>query len=563
MNKTILFFLFSVLYYTIKAEKESELNEHQYEKRENYENIGAYKSVPDPSNLKYRTGNCLGYIGGGYWDDANNSYLAAMAGLDGQRKKLPEDFLVRWGYNIETWDCKANNELGIYDFIAYLAKPDDPHSTNPNNAENSPPKNLYEKIWNEDGTVNENNYWAYYVYNVVQNYKPYVLIYEVWNEPDYTRSYNQIDSWYNEPPDPTILSHWNGDIFSYIRILRVTYEVVKKYHPEAYVATGGLGYDSFLDAILRYTDNPNGGTITSEYPAQGGAYFDCQSFHKYPRYGTTDVQTGKVYNKYASDSYSMNMMTMKKNHEYLIKKYGFDGKKYPEKIYICSESGVDSTGEFGSDLIRRNFNLKTPIYALEYNITQIHYFVTADGNSEGNADYLPGIGSKTKENAMDLMKPSTKARLVLKKFNLSKMKVDVEKTRKWRDQLGSGLTGTVLIPKFPQENETEWHDIVYSAWVECFDEETEATVQKELTFDFYAEQIDYKQEVKYIGKKKNVILSSTPLFFVESFDTSAIENDEKNSEKDDAISFIFGLKLHHLALQTLIISLIISIILFI
>ncbi|KAG4100866.1 hypothetical protein H8356DRAFT_1035389 [Neocallimastix lanati (nom. inval.)] len=500
--------------------------------RDEDETIGAYKSVPDPSNLKFRTGNCLGYIGG-IWDDAKNSYLAAMAGLDGQRKKLPENHLTTWGYGIEVGDCKYNNEIGIYDLIAYLATPTAEHSTNPNNPENFPPLNLYDKIWNDDGTVNPDNYWANYVYKLVENYKPYVLIYEVWNEPDYTRSYDKIDSWYTSQPDASILSHWNSDIFSYIRLLRITYEVVKKYHPEAYVATGGLGYDSFLDAILRYTDNPDGGQVTSEYPAKGGAYFDCQSFHKYPRYGTTDVQTKKVYNKFASDSYSMNMMTMKKNHEYLIRKYGFDGKKYPEKIYICSESGVDSTGDYGSDLIRRNFNLKTPLYALEYNITQIHYFVTADGNSEGNGDYLPGIKSKTMENAMDLMKPSTKARLVLKKFNLSKMKVDIDKTKKWREQLGTGLTGIVLVPKFPKENEEEWHELVYSAWIECFEEETEETIEKELTFDIYAEQIDYKQNISYIGKKGIVKLSSTPLFFYETSNSEYINDENKNKEDDN------------------------------
>ena len=43
---------------------------------------------------------------------------------------------------------------------------------------------------------------------------------------------------------------------------------------------------------------------------------------------------------------------MKRNHENIISKYGFDGKKYPKKIYICT---VDSRGKYGSDLIRRNF----------------------------------------------------------------------------------------------------------------------------------------------------------------------------------------------------------------
>ena len=142
---------------------------------------------------------------------------------------------------------------------------------------------------------------------------------------------------------------------------------------------------------MRYTDNPDGGKISEEYPSYGGAYFDCESFNKYPKYGTKDIQTNVTYNKVASDNFALNIMTMKKNHEFIIRKYGFDGKKYPEKIYICSESGVDSIGDYGSDLIKRNFNLKAPLYAIENNIKQLHYFTTVDYNKEGNGDYLPGI----------------------------------------------------------------------------------------------------------------------------------------------------------------------------
>ena len=60
----------------------------------NYDKFGAYVSVPNSINLTYRTGNCLGYINN-YWDDAKNSFLAAKAGLNTQRKKLPENHLEK------------------------------------------------------------------------------------------------------------------------------------------------------------------------------------------------------------------------------------------------------------------------------------------------------------------------------------------------------------------------------------------------------------------------------------------------------------------------------------
>ena len=64
---------------------------------------GAFISVPDSSNLQYRLGNGLGYIGNG-WDDARMSNLSSKAGYDGQRKKLPESHLDHWGYGIEVGD---------------------------------------------------------------------------------------------------------------------------------------------------------------------------------------------------------------------------------------------------------------------------------------------------------------------------------------------------------------------------------------------------------------------------------------------------------------------------
>ena len=492
----------------------------------NYDKFGAYVSVPNSINLTYRTGNCLGYINN-YWDDAKNSFLAAKAGLNTQRKKLPENHLENWGYGIEIGDCKENEKLGIKQIVAYLARPSNSHSIYKNDsAEFHPPLNLYEEIWNDNGTVNKNNYWAYYVYQVVQNYKDYVNIYEVWNEPDYTRNYGVIDLWYKEPPNATDLSFWNSNIFEYIRILRVTYEVVKKYHPEAFVATGGLGYDSFLDCIMRYSDNPDGGKITKKYPSYGGAYFDCHAFHKYPKYGTYDIQKKKNYNKIASDNFALNMMALKRNHEYIISKYGFDGKKYPQKIYICTESGVDSTGQYGSDLIRRNFNLKAPLYAIENDIKQLHYFVTADGNKEGNGDYLPGISSKTKENYQDLMKPSTKARLVLNHFNIYKMEFDNERTQKLRKDLPANVTGIVLKKKFEPDEGEFMCDYLYAIWVECLENETNDTIEVELNFNVKYNKMDYFIKNSTFGKSGKANITNTPIFFynIEKENSSNFKN---------------------------------------
>ena len=150
----------------------------KYSSSEAGKEVGAYLNVPDSSELQYRLGNGLGYIGNG-WDDSKMANLSRLAGYDGQRKKLPEKHLVTWGYNIETWDCKDNIKYGILDVIGYLAQPTEQHSSNATeNSELCYPANLYKPIWLEDGSVNPENYWANYVYQTVNTYKEYIKIWE-------------------------------------------------------------------------------------------------------------------------------------------------------------------------------------------------------------------------------------------------------------------------------------------------------------------------------------------------------------------------------------------------
>ena len=40
---------------------------------------------------------------------------------------------------------------------------------------------------------------------------------------------------------------------------------------------------------MRNNDNPKGVQITEKFSSYG-AYFDCNAFHKYPKYGIYDIQ---------------------------------------------------------------------------------------------------------------------------------------------------------------------------------------------------------------------------------------------------------------------------------
>jgi len=491
----------------------------------------ALDSVPDENDLPFRIGNNPCYYGG-YWDDAQATRLSARGGLDGQRKKLPEQHLVTWGYGIEVGDCKTANSVGVYDLIGYLATPSKEHSTDPDHAESHPPKNLYKPIF-VNGEVNPDNYWASYVNKTVWYYKDYVRIWEVYNEPDY-RNWDAKGDWETDPPYAKQLPYWNGDIFEYNRLMRITYEVVKSIDPTAWVAPGGLGYSSFLDAMLRYTDNPTDGSVTSEYPLHGGAYFDCLSYHQYPMYGQTDEKTGIGYHNKGSDNLAMKFVTIKKNMEYRLEKYGFNGTKYPRKMFICSETGLsdvsfgDHVTKVGGDLVRRNYVLKQMLYAREYGVKQSQWFCVADyggDNVGGHMGDFYSITGKTVETAR--MKDSTKGRLVWKNMQLGKMNVDFEKTQATRNMLanlkdqGNNLTALVFTrnnrtwPFSKNETVKKQPSIAYVFWRRC-DYDHEVTEKVKLTLDMGGpcDVVRYDGSVRTYTDTFTIKVDGTPVFIV-------------------------------------------------
>ena len=487
-------------------------------------NYGAYKEVPDSEDLQYRLGNGLGYIGNG-WDDARMSNLSQKAGYDTQRKKLPEQHLDHWGYGIELGDAQTNTKLGILDVVGYLATPLESHSSKAsNNAELCYPANLYESIFLEDGSVNPKNYWADYVNKTVTTYKDHIKIWETWNEPDYTHNQDQVGKWMTEPPDPKILPHWYGSIFEYIRLVRITYEVAKKADPTCFVTAGGLGYPEFLDAILRYTDNPDDGSVTTEYPYKGGAYFDCDAYHQYPKYGVTDLETNIGYHEKGSDMLALKVVMLKKNHEYILKQHGFDGQHYPKKIFVNTETGLnsgESPNEVGGDLVRRNWILKLALYSIQYDVKQTHQLVLSDGGN-GVGDYS-NLGKYVSiEEGFTHLKSSSKGRLVLQKIHFGKFIYDEGQTKKLLDTLPEGATGMVLKrkDKFPKGSEEEYYsDYIYTAWIYCEKEE----IKEEVVFDIdlapmmeHPLLLDWKGNQKNIESEATIKLSSTPIFIIEN-----------------------------------------------
>jgi hypothetical protein len=231
---------------------------------------------------------------------------------------------------------------------------------------------MFTPIWDggANGTpVNDANYYALYVYKTVTRYRSYTKFWEIINEPDYDVTGNawkepgQPGNWWDNNPPPCALANMKAPIFHYIRMLRISYEVIKSIDSTAYITVGGLGYAAFLDAVLRNTDNPVDGSVTPEYPLKGGAYFDVMSFHNYPMYGLMywDNSINNFAYKRHSDAAAEEFIKTKTKMATVLATHGYNNITYPEKHFICTENNIPRKefGDYiGTDQAQTNYIIK-------------------------------------------------------------------------------------------------------------------------------------------------------------------------------------------------------------
>ncbi|MDR1154289.1 MAG: Ig-like domain-containing protein [Bacteroidales bacterium] len=327
-------------------------------------------------------------------------------GVTSLRPALYENFVETYGYSIRVNTFKYYTRIGAKNNAVFIGdQPSDRHRERKQYIPGVPSEsyeNLYEPVWDqgENGTpVNDGNYYALYVYKLVQRYRDDVKFWEIKNEPDFTYSPmcgengpGEGCNWWDRDPDPEILANLHAPIQSYIRMLRVSYEVIKSLDPDAFVCVGGIGYESFLDAILRNTDNPDGGKVTAEYPYRGGAWFDCLSYHIYPMYYLKKWRgIGFKYSRY-SDAAVDAVVRQKNLYVDVLKKYGYDGTKYPAKEIIITETNIPSkqVGDYiGSEQSQRNYLIKAAVVAQRNGISAIYPYCPWDFKewSENGQEY--------------------------------------------------------------------------------------------------------------------------------------------------------------------------------
>ncbi len=347
----------------------------------------------------------------GYYEGWRDEQLADIAignpelgiegvGVQALRPTLPEWFVEHWGYDIRLDAFEHYKKLGLVDHTLFLQDPSEEHKETESYCEGTTSKlfaNMYLDIWDDgtDGTpVNDANFYALYVYKVVSKYKNYVRIWEIWNEPDFvinppgTTQYTNPADWWDANPEPCRYK-LQAPIFHYIRLLRISYEVIKSLDPEAYVAIGGLGYPSFLDAVMRNTDNPTDGSVSEKFPLGGGAYFDVMNYHSYPHIDNSlrewsNAISGFEYFRH-SDAAVDGLLQLGGEFKEVLEKHGYDDTTYPRKRWILTETNIPRVkfnDEFiGSDAAQRHFMIKSLVACKKENYLQYHVFNLGEANS--------------------------------------------------------------------------------------------------------------------------------------------------------------------------------------
>lgn len=383
-------------------------------------NFTANTFVP-PHESSFRFGVNLGAYH--FWADDQLANIAAGntdlridgAGVTSLRVSLPEKFLDYWGYDIRHDVFQYYEQIGLTDNVVFTGYPAPHHRDSTMYCPGVPSRlfaNLYLPIWDngEQGTpVNDANYFARYLYDMVSLYHPYVRVWEVWNEPDFdftgnsSRQPGEPGNWWEYDPDPCNYA-LHAPVQHYIRMLRISYEVIKSIAPEDYIAIGGIGYPSFLDVVLRNTDNPAGGAVDSLYPLRGGAYFDVLSYHSYPhidnslREWSNDIFDFKYFRH--SDRCVDGVLKRQGALKSVLATHGYDGIHFPEKHWIITESNIPRRkfGEYiGSDEAQCNFLIKAAVACQMNKIWQLHVYQLGDITSEiaaKNEFSLMGLYSK-------------------------------------------------------------------------------------------------------------------------------------------------------------------------
>jgi hypothetical protein len=317
-------------------------------------------------------------------------------GTRAMRVGFNEEIAELFGYDILDGLFQQYTSLGMKEHTMILGYPIDWHR-DPNsycgdpNKRSAMFKGMYLPVWDggANGTpYNDDNYLAVYTYKMVSRYKNDIRFWEIWNEPGFDLTFskgwlppNQPGNWWQNDPLPCDIVLY-APVQHYVRTLRVSYDIIKTLDPDSYVTASGLGYPSFLDAILRNTDNPNGGGVTAEYPLKGGAYFDAVGFHSYPHFDGSvryyDLALNQMVDARHSDGAADGTIRVWQGYETVLNSYGYNGTTFPQKIKMITEGNIPRKAfdvgtpneSLGGTEVQRNYAIKNMVQLMKNNFAQ-------------------------------------------------------------------------------------------------------------------------------------------------------------------------------------------------
>lgn len=354
----------------------------------------------------------------GYYDPWSDKDLARLAtgsldgrvegiGVNAYRPGLFAFHLERWGHDNLVDEFELYRKMGVTQNVVIAGYPNEAQQSEEvycldnGGTRSNMFRGMWEPIWDDaDGTpYNEDNAYAAYLYEAVATYGDYVRFWEVSNEPDFNyangwKPRGTEGNWFDNEIDPCEIAI-KAPIQAYVRMLRISYEVIKRLQPDDYVAIGGIGSVGFLDAVLRTTDERSSGAVTAEHPYGGGAYFDAMSFHVYPHVdgALREYNSERDTFDYSrhSDAAVDGVLDKQYQMEATLAEYGFDGERFPRKVPLCTETNLprvdlgDVTAEGASVQMQRNFVLKSLALTQASGLAQFHPYQLADRVRPGEA----------------------------------------------------------------------------------------------------------------------------------------------------------------------------------
>ena len=487
---------------------------------------------------------------------AGNPALGIVGlGAKSTRPGLFDEVLGRFGYDVSLEDFAYFEAAGMSDLTAIVGFPTDEHRAyfeSPCYAEgkyNALFEGIYEPIWDDgaDGTpYNDDNLWAAYLYEVVTRYTDHVKFWEIWNEPglykgdpaESEKFWGEPDypgSWWTVDPDPCdYVIH--APIEHFVRTLRVAYEVIKTISPDDYVAIAGVGSQSFLDALLRNTDEPTEGRVTPDYPYGGGAYFDVMGFHTYPHLdGSTAFERTGFFARHSDGAADGIIERRLGGYQAVLARYGYDGVTYPKKEHICTEVNLPrltfSERYLSGEEAQVNFIAKCMIAFKLNRVHQMHVYSISDQVAAAEADsefdamgmyeYLPDapVGEAVAHEAAKAYKTASD--------RLFDTEYDAQRTAAM--DLPDGLRGYAFA-------KPAGDGYVYALWAETVVDQSEeasgtyafsaALAEGGKSLTAYAYDAAHTGETATVAVGEPIALDATPVFF----ETGAGDTDDGDNE---------------------------------